>query len=67
MSFLTSKNRIFSVLTAVVLTAGLVYFYAGNQAQNQSGKVELTDLSDADIDLIVEVKSAMYAASIESH
>ena len=67
MSFLTSKNRIFSVLTAVVLTAGLGYFYAGNLAQNQSAKVELTDLSDADIDLIVEVKSAMYAASIESY
>jgi hypothetical protein len=42
-------------------------FYAGNMSKNQSGEVELTDLSDADIDLIVEVKAAMYAASIESY
>ena len=63
----TNKNWIFSVFSAVVLTVGLGYFYAGNLSKNQSQMVELTDLSDADIDLIVEVKSAMYAASIESY
>jgi sugar phosphate permease len=67
MYLLTNKNWIFSIFSAVVLTAGLGYFYSNNLSKNQSEMVELTDLSDADIDLIVEVKSAMYAASIESY
>jgi len=67
MHLLSNKNWIFSIFSVFVLTAGLGYSYAGNLSKNQSEMVELTDLSDADIDLIVEVKSEMYAASIDSY
>jgi hypothetical protein len=67
MSILCDKNWIFSIFAVVVLTTGTAYFYDGNLSKQQSETVELTNLSDADIDLIVEVKTAMYAASIESY
>ena len=67
MTLFYSKTSLFNILAIVILMAGAGYFYAANLHNNQSGAVELTDLSDADIDLIVEVKTAMYAASIESY
>ena len=43
------------------------HYHAGSFSNGQSEMIKLTDLSDTEIDQIVEVKSAMYAASIESY
>ena len=67
MNFFPNKNWVFSVFTIVLLTAAVCYFYAVNLNDKSSEAVKLTDLSDSDIDLILEVKTAMYAASIDSY
>jgi sugar phosphate permease len=67
MRLLQYKNWVFSVLTVIVLAAGAGYIYTGNLMTKSPEMVSFTDLSDADIDQILEVKSAMYAASIEAY
>jgi sugar phosphate permease len=67
MNLLQYKNWAFTAFTVVAITMGVGYFYASNLNNKSSEMVSLADLSDADIDLILEVKKAMYAASIESY
>jgi len=67
MNLLQYKNWVFSVFIVVTIIMGMGYFYASNLNNKSSEMVNLTDLSDADIDRILEVKTAMYAASIESY
>jgi len=67
MLLLSHKNRVFSVFTVILLVAGALYFYTDTLMSESAEMVSFTDLSDADIDQILKVKSAMYAASIESY
>lgn len=67
MHLLSYKSWVFNIFTVILLAAGAGYFYTDNLMSEPSEMVSFTDLSDADIDQILEVKSAMYAASIESY
>ena len=60
------KDWLLSMVAVVVLAAGSAAFYS-MQAANDSEMVRFTDLSDADIDMIMAVKAEMQLAKIEAN
>jgi hypothetical protein len=56
------KNWFFSMFTIVTLTTAAGYGFTNDSYSMESGAVQFSKLTDADIDLILAVKAEMYAA-----
>ena len=65
MYFSHYKDWLLSIIAVVTLAAGSAAFYSTQHA-NDSEMVRFTDLSDADIDMIMAVKAEMQLAKIEA-
>jgi len=65
MHFSQYKNWFLSIVAVVTLSLGSTMYYSG-AFTNDSETVRFTDLSDADIDMIMAVKAEMQLAKIEA-
>ena len=59
------KNWLLSIAAVVTLSLGSAMYYSG-AFSSDSETVRFTDLSDADIDMIMAVKAEMQLAKIEA-
>ena len=65
MNLLLGKKWLFNILTVITLTVGSVYAVYYAPQLSDSEKVSFLNLSNADIDSILAVKSKMQAARIQ--
>jgi len=61
-----NKGWFFGIFAFVALFAGSSFFIA-DAADNQSGIIQFSDLTDADIDAILAVKAEMQLAKIQAN
>ena len=66
MHFPLCKNWLLSIFAVVTLFVGSGAYYSSQYASD-SEMVRFTDLSDADIDMIIAVKAEMQLAKIEAN
>jgi hypothetical protein len=61
------KNWIFSIFAITILAAGAGYLITGDSYSNQLEVIQFSDLTDADVDLILAVKAEMHTVTIQSN
>ena len=67
MTLLPNRNWVLGVFAVVSLLAGADYLLMLNNESNEPQPVQFSQLTDADIDLILAVKEEMYAAKIQAN
>ena len=67
MNLLQGKGLILNLFAITALTVGAGYVITGNEFTANTELVRFSDLTDADIDMILAVKNEMYEAKIRSN
>ena len=67
MSFVKNKRDLINLVLLASLAVGAGYVVATEHLSAQSRPVHFSDLSDADIDMILAVKNEMHAARMQAN
>jgi len=67
MNLLQGKSWFFNLIVMVAITAGAAFFITSDGFSARSQQVQFSDLSDADIDMILAVKNEMFEAKIRAN
>jgi predicted double-glycine peptidase len=67
MNLLQGKNAFFNFLAIAVITIGAAYVITSDGFSAKVEQVRFSELSDADIDMILAVKNEMHEAQIRAN